>query len=137
MPQDTPFETTAQRAIVMAKALLSKASKEYHDDVKNHPSEGELAQALMVVMPYFASIHIPETGVGEFGGLMLTAEPTERLALLLRPCGQIDDGHHGMAACLYKPDGVSGEAALKMLAAVIMSMKDEVEAHDAKESVKH
>lgn len=136
MPQDTPFETIAQRAIVLAKALLSEASKDYHDDVKNHPSEGELAQALMIVMPYFASLHIPETAPGEFGGTILTAEPTERLALILRPCGPIGDGH-GLAACLYKPNGMSGETALKMIGAIVENMKDEVAAHDAQDATKH
>lgn len=137
MSQDTPFETIAERSITLAKALLSEASRDYHDDVKNPPSEGELAQALMVVMPYFASVHIPELAPGEFGGTILTAEPTERLALILRPCGAIDEDHHGLAACLYKPQGMSGETALKILATVVMNMKDDVIAHDAQDATKH
>jgi hypothetical protein len=130
MSEETPFDTISQRAIVLAKALLSKDSREYHDDIKTFPSEGELAQALMVVMPFFASLHIPEVAPGEFGSTMVTAEPTERLAIILRPCGRVGDAH-GMTAAVYKPPGMDGEVALKIMATVL---KDMLAAEDAVET---
>ena len=123
MSEDIPFETIAQRSIVLAKALLSKASKEYHDDVKTHPSEGELAQALMIVMPYFACVYVPEAPDGELGGVMLTAEPVERLGLTLRPVAQSGDTV-GMAASIYKPGAMDWDTAMELLSTVIANMKE-------------
>lgn len=123
MSDETPFETIAERSITLAKALLSKASKEYHDDVKTHPSEGELAQALMVVMPYFGCLYVPEAPDGELGGVMLTAEPVDRLGLILRPVGQMDDGM-GLAASVYKPNGMEWDTAMSILSTVITNMKE-------------
>jgi hypothetical protein len=121
MSNNTPFETIAQRSIVLAKALLSDESKEYHNDVKDFPSEGELAQALMV-MPFFASIHVPETPDG-FAGVMLMAEPIDRVSLVLRPCGPIGNAH-GLSASLYKPGHMDGANALRLLATVVQNMAE-------------
>lgn len=136
MSEKTPFETIAQRAILLAKALLSKESREYHDDVTDHPGEGELAQALMVVMPYFAMLHIPEAPDGELGGVMLTAEPVERLAMIMRPCFH-DGGTRGMAVSTYKPSGMEWSVAIAMMSAVISSMAEEADAQDSAHAVKH
>jgi hypothetical protein len=122
MSNNTPFETIAQRSILLAKALLSKASKEFHNDVHEHPSEGELAQALMVVMPYFASLHIPESDDGDLGAVVITAEPVDRIAMIARPCGRIGEGH-GLAVSLYKPNHMPADFVLDMLAKVLLDMR--------------
>jgi hypothetical protein len=122
MSNETPFETIAQRSIVLAKALLSAESRQYHDDIKEFPSEGELAQALMVAMPFFASIHVPETPDG-FAGVMLMAEPIDRVSLVLRPCGPVGNAH-GLSASLYKPGHMDGETALHLLGTVVENMAE-------------
>lgn len=135
MSEEAPFKTIAERSITLAKALLSDDSKEYHDDVKTHPSEGELAQALMVVMPYFGCLYVPEKPDGELGGVMLTAEPVDRLGLVLRPVGQMDGGM-GMAAAVYKPNGMDWDTAMGILSTVIANMKEHKE-HSHPRGTKH
>lgn len=128
--KDLDFDTPEGRARLVARALRSPSSIEYHDDVPDgeFPSEDMLTSALLVLMPLFGSIRVPEHLDGELGGVLLTVTPVSHIAITIYPpaMGEPDGGS---SLALYKPPGVTTDTAISRLAHAL-SMLNKMRADD-------
>jgi hypothetical protein len=123
------IETPDDRARLVARALLSRDSAAYHDDITTPPTEEELFQALRVVLPYAGAIRVPESDDGELGGVMAMVEPVHRIGLTLYPTAMTDSGVVGMVLSLYTPAnmGLSTEQVIHLLRGTLDRMAEKSE----------